>query len=233
MKLYFVRHGQSHVNLKDWDGGNQDMPLTELGRRQATSLGYWFKQYVPWVDAIYSSTMERARETAELAAGHYGIDIQLDDRLREIGNNKADHTPWPKEGLPSYGDFWGSERPFESITPSSEGGESLMHFRTRLGMFIEEALRGHRGKVVMAFCHGGVIDIAFDYLFNVGFWRRCEARTMNTGVTLVEYVELPQREVWRIYYHNKTEHLATMMPKGAELVVNPLQEEGDIPNETY
>ncbi len=127
MHLYLIRHGQSFVNLKEWTGGNQDTGLTELGHRQAAALGAWMPGEVPKIDALYASSMLRARETADYLALAYGVDRISDDRLREIGNNRADHQPWPGEDLPEYGDFWGSERPFASVTPSREGGESLTH----------------------------------------------------------------------------------------------------------
>ena len=56
-------------------------------------------------------------------------------------------------------------------------------------------------------CHGGVIEFAFDHIFNIGPWRRCEIWCYNTGVTHFEYVEHPGREVWRLHRHNRVEHL--------------------------
>ena len=131
------------------------------------------------------------------------------DRLREIGNNRLDHTPWPPEKLPQeYSDYWASERPFSTTTPMVDGGETFMHFRTRVGLFIEEMVEQHRDQVVLAVCHGGVVEAAFDHIFNIGPWRRCEVWNHNTGITHFQYVGLPRRETWRLHYHNRTEHLA-------------------------
>lgn len=207
MHLYLIRHGQSFVNLKEWTGGNQDTGLTELGHRQAAALGAWMPGEVPKIDALYASSMLRARETADYLALAYGVDRISDDRLREIGNNRADHQPWPGEDLPEYGDFWGSERPFASVTPSREGGESLMHFRIRVGAFIENMIEKHREQTVVAVCHGGVIELAMDHIFNVGPFRRTEVWCKNTGVTRFEYVEHPHRELWRLHYHSRSDHL--------------------------
>jgi probable phosphoglycerate mutase len=208
MHLYMIRHGQSYINLKDWNNGNTDEGLTELGQQQAAALAAWLPGEVGQVDVLYASTMRRAQETAVSLAQAYNIPIQNDDRLREIGNNRADQLPWPSDDLPEYGDYWGSERPFTSITPTRQGGESLMHFRVRVGSFIEELLENHREQTVVAVCHGGVIELTFDHLFNIGPWRRCEVWTHNTGVSHFEYVEHPNREVWRLYYHSRVEHLA-------------------------
>ncbi|MBE2223442.1 MAG: histidine phosphatase family protein [Anaerolineae bacterium] len=210
MHLYMIRHGQSYVNLPEWNGGNSDEPLTKKGQRQAAALADWLPKNLAKVDVIYASTMLRARETAVPLAKAYGQEIIFDDRLREIGNNRLDHTPWPSDGLPEYGDYWGSERPFSSITPRHENGESLMHFRARLGMFIEDMIRRHRDEIVVAVCHGGVIELTFDHVFNIGPWRHCEVWTHNTGITHFEYVEHPRRESWRLRYHSQIEHLAQL-----------------------
>lgn len=207
MHLYMIRHGQSYVNLKEWTDGNQDMGLTELGQAQARALATWLPEHVPAIDALYCSSMRRACETAEPLAQAYNIEIRQDDRLREIGNNRFDHTPWPSNDLPEYGEYWGSERPFSSITPLREGGESLMHFRTRVGLFIEEMIERHRDQIVVAVCHGGVIETAFGHIFNVGPWWRCEVWCKNTGITRFEYVEHPRREAWRLHYHSRVDHL--------------------------
>lgn len=210
MHLYMIRHGQSHVNLPEWNGGNSDEPLTRKGQAQALALADWLPNHLRKIDVIYASTMLRARETAAPLAKAYGQQIVFDDRLREIGNNRFDHTPWPSDNLPEYGEYWGSERPFASITPRHENGESLMHFRVRLGMFIEEMIERHRDETVVAVCHGGVIELTFDHVFNIGPRRPCEVWTHNTGITHFHYVQHPRRESWRIRFHSRIEHLAQL-----------------------
>jgi broad specificity phosphatase PhoE len=203
-----VRHGQSFVNLPDWQGGNVDVGLTDLGHRQAEALAGWLHSKHPTIDALYCSTMRRARETVGPLVQVYGCEVRYDDRLREIGNNRLDHTPLPDEAMPfAYAEYWGSERPFSPVVPLVPGGESMMHFRTRVGAFIEEIVEQHRDKIVVVVCHGGVVETAFDHIFNVGVWRRCEVWDHNTGITYFEYVEHPRREVWRLHYHNRIEHL--------------------------
>lgn len=208
MHFYLIRHGQSHINLSEWDSGNLDEGLTELGNKQAAALGKWLPDEVPTPNVIYASTMRRARETAEYLGQAYGMPVQFDDRLREIGNNRWDHSAWPNDDLPrEYADYWASERPFSPVTPFIEDGETFIHFRTRVGLFIEELVERHMNERVLAVCHGGVIEASFDHIFNVGPWRRCEVWNHNTGVTYFEYVDHPNRETWRLHYNNRTEHL--------------------------
>jgi broad specificity phosphatase PhoE len=219
MNLYLIRHGQSHVNLKEWEHGNIDEGLTERGHEQAAALARWLPVQVPEIDALYASTMRRALETAEHLSQAYRCPVQADDRLREIGNNRFDHTPWPNDALPQeYTDYWGSERPFSPVVTLGQRGETLMHFRTRVGMFLEEIVARHHSPTapeeaghapsILAVCHGGVIDVTFDHIFNVGPWRRCEVWNHNTGITRLQYVAHPGREVWRLRYQNRIDHLS-------------------------
>ncbi|HXF63774.1 MAG TPA: histidine phosphatase family protein [Caldilineaceae bacterium] len=208
MQLYLIRHGQSYVNLKDWTKGNLDEGLTRLGQEQARRLAAWLPGHVPAVDAIYASTMRRARETVAAVAAAYGLEPQFDDRLREVGNNRLDHTPWPNDALPNdYADYWFSARPFSPTILNEVSGETFMHFRTRVGLFVEDLVERHQGQVVLVVAHGGVVESVFDHVFNVGPWRRCEVWDHNTAVSHFEYVEHPGREVWRLHYHNRIEHL--------------------------
>ncbi|MFZ1627548.1 MAG: histidine phosphatase family protein, partial [Anaerolineae bacterium] len=197
-----IRHGQSLVNLEGWNQGNTDEGLTDLGQRQAAALAHWLPTKLPTMDILYCSTMRRALETAAPLCAAYNITLQREDRLREVGNNRLDHSPYPNDDLPrDYADYWGSERPFNSITPAMGEGESWMHFRTRVGSFLEEIVQRHRQQTVVAVCHGGVVEAAFDHIFNVGPWRRCEVWLRNSGITQFEYVEHPRRETWRLHYH--------------------------------
>ncbi len=207
MKLYLIRHGESYVNLPDWQKGYIDVGLTELGHQQAHALAKWLPSHIPTIDMLYTSTMKRAQETASYIAKTYDQPIHEDDRLREAGNNRSDHTPWASEDLPhEVADFWASERPF-SLFILQEHSETWMHFRTRVGLFIEDMVENYRDKIVVAVCHGGVVTAAFDHVFNVGAWQQCDIRNHNTGITHFEYVNLPNREKWWLHYHNRVEHL--------------------------
>jgi 2,3-bisphosphoglycerate-dependent phosphoglycerate mutase len=206
--LYLIRHGQSYVNLRDWPKGNTDEGLTDLGKAQAERLGAWLPTHIAELDAIYCSTMKRARETVAAIAGSYKAEIQFDDRLREIGNNRLDHSPWPNDALPKdFADYWASARPFSPMALNVEAGESHMHFRTRVGIFVEELVDNHRGQHVAVVAHGGVVEAVFDHVFNIGPWRRCEVWDHNTAVTHFECIEITDRETWRLHYHNRVEHL--------------------------
>jgi probable phosphoglycerate mutase len=211
MHLYLIRHGQSYMNVREWSAlhGYRNVGLTEKGLRQAAALGRWLPSFLPDIDAIYCSTMLRARETVAPLADAYDIEVRFDDRLREIGTSRHDHTPWSDEELPVYwdADYYFSERPFAPVTPNTMGSETMMHFRVRVGALIEELVANHHGQRVVLVCHGGVVEAVFDHIFNIGPFRRCEVWNYNTAVSHFEYVEHPRRELWRLHFHNRIDHL--------------------------
>lgn len=64
MRWWFVRHGESTANQAGWISGHRDVPLTELGERQARMLAPWFAN--EQVDRLLASDLQRAWRTAEL-----------------------------------------------------------------------------------------------------------------------------------------------------------------------
>lgn len=215
MHLYLIRHGQSYVNLSDWQHGNSDEGLTDLGHRQAKATAVLMAERLDAVDAMYASTMRRARETAEPIADRLAAEIVFDDRIREIGNNQLDHAPFPD--LPTdYADYWATARPFSSVTPTVDRGESLMHFRTRVGAFVEQLVTEQAGGTVIVVTHGGVVDTIFDHVFNVGPWPNVQVWTHNAAITHLERLEFAPEsdwfahagpEQWRLHGHNDMAHL--------------------------
>ncbi len=213
MHLLLIRHGQSFVNLDDWDGGYIDVGLTSLGKQQAESLGKWMRDHVK-IDALYTSTMARALETTAYITAATSVPAIEDHRLREFGNCYADGQPIPPDAMPiQYAEFWGTERPYTHI---SHVGESWILFRARVGAFLDDVVtrygEGEPETTVVAVCHAGVIDAVCDCAFNVGVHRRVEVWTHNTGIVHWEYVSQSNREPWRLHAHGLVHHLLT--PEG-------------------
>jgi broad specificity phosphatase PhoE len=71
--IFIARHGQNQDNAKGTLNGHRDLPLTELGRRQARELGKGIKDKGLIFDAIYTSPLSRAIETAEIVREIIGV----------------------------------------------------------------------------------------------------------------------------------------------------------------
>ncbi len=208
MHLILIRHGQSYINLPDWDGGYIDTALTPLGQAQAARVAAWLAGHVA-PDAIYTSSMRRAVETATAIADALGMAFTRDDRLREIGNAWPDGSPLDvTQHAPEYAEYWASERPF---APVCDGGETWGDFLTRVGRALYDIAERHPAQedTVLVVAHGGVINAAVDVAFNVGHWRSLDAWLHNTSLTHLEYKpEKHRQEIWRLHGLNLCYHLA-------------------------
>jgi probable phosphoglycerate mutase len=82
MLLYLVRHGESTYNAEGRIQGQTDVPLSELGRRQSQAVADALRTQP--VDAVYSSPLRRAMETARLIAEPHELSVYADARLMEL-----------------------------------------------------------------------------------------------------------------------------------------------------
>jgi broad specificity phosphatase PhoE len=147
--IYMIRHGETPWNVEGRYQGQLDPPLTVNGRRQAqvtaehlASLNF---------EAIYSSDLARAGQTAEALAHKIGCSIQFDPRLREIHQGEWQgvlisdiRAGWPNE---IYG--WEHD-PWQHHPP---GGERLQELQARLFAAIDDIAARHPQGVVAVFSH--------------------------------------------------------------------------------
>ena len=83
MRIYIIRHGQSVDNATGTISG-PTAPLSDLGRVQAKSIGQKLLEIGIGFDVVYSSTFQRASETARIICNELGIEVIIfDKRLRE------------------------------------------------------------------------------------------------------------------------------------------------------
>ena len=86
--LWLVRHGETDWNLAGrWQGQSPHAPpLNPVGQAQAEALLTQLNGFV--FDAVYSSDLLRALQTAEIAAAKLRLPVQIEPRLREINQGK-------------------------------------------------------------------------------------------------------------------------------------------------
>jgi probable phosphoglycerate mutase len=162
MLLYLVRHGQSAYNAERRIQGQFDISLSPFGHRQGAALAAAFRS-LP-IDAIYSSPLARARETAEPIAAALGLPIEADDRLKEINAGVFQGVLWSEieQHSPDLAARWRAQDP-DFVIP---GGESRRALAER-GRAALEAIHaaGHRQAIVVA--HGGVLAGALKSLLGI------------------------------------------------------------------
>ena len=78
-KLILLRHGQSQWNLENRFTGWKNVPLTEKGEKEAKKAGELLKKHNIHVDRVFSSVLERANRTAEIAIIHAELNNLLEN----------------------------------------------------------------------------------------------------------------------------------------------------------
>jgi broad specificity phosphatase PhoE len=176
-ELFLIRHAQSAGNVAreaalaagaltiDIPTRDCDVPLSELGERQAAALGTWCARNLAPIDAVLTSPYVRAQQTAEIAlrAAGWTVPLTIDERLREKEFGSLDrltrsgieqHFPDQAELRRVVGKFY--YRP--------PGGESWTDVILRLRSLVDSVTREHANCRVAIVSHQ-VIVLCFRYLF--------------------------------------------------------------------
>lgn len=158
-KLILMRHGQSQWNLQDRFTGFRDVPLTAAGEAEAIAGGEKIKAAGLAPEKVFTSTLERAWRTAELALQGAGLNLPLikHDDLRErdygdlTGLNKAETAE--KYGAEQV-HIW--RRSYDVPPP---GGESLADVVARVRPYYEREIAPliAKGETILIAAHGNSI----------------------------------------------------------------------------
>jgi len=149
--LLLVRHGETDWNREGRWQGLSDTSLNDLGRNQARTLAGTLDGTV---DAVYSSDLNRARETAEILAEELDLEVRFDPRLRERGFGSWEGLTTP-EIEERYGEAHRLWR--DGNGPGAEDAEPFEAFSARIEDFLTDVLRQHPGEEVLVISHGGSI----------------------------------------------------------------------------
>jgi probable phosphoglycerate mutase len=163
-RLVLVRHGETAWNRETRIQGHTDIPLSDHGRWQAQQVGKALRE--EGLQAIYSSDLQRAADTARAVAEATSLPLVLDEGLRErhFGMFEGLTHDEIMSRHPEEGRRWRTRDP--SYGP--EGGETLAGFYDRV---IGAALRlvaKHPGQTVALVAHGGVLDCFYRAATHVG-----------------------------------------------------------------
>jgi probable phosphoglycerate mutase len=149
VELLLIRHGLP-LRVENDDGAPADPPLSEEGRDQARRLAAWLVD--ERIDGIYSSPMQRARETAEPLAERLGLEITIEPGIAEMDADSDTYLPLEELKGKDY-ERW---KAFVDGGYASEHDFRLFHAEVVGG--IEGIIAANPGRRVAVFCHGGVIN---------------------------------------------------------------------------
>ncbi|MGO9875549.1 MAG: histidine phosphatase family protein [Acidimicrobiia bacterium] len=161
MDLLWVRHGEPE-RIAPGLGVPADPALTPLGREQAQRLAEWLAPEA--IDAVVSSPLRRATETAAPIAAAHGLEVEIVDGLIEY-DSKSDHYIPTEELAATKDERWLAmvEGRWESF-----GADPPEVFLARVSTTFDTLVERFAGQRVVAVCHGGVVNVALGLVLGIG-----------------------------------------------------------------
>jgi broad specificity phosphatase PhoE len=172
--LVVARHAEAEYEKSEWadEGGS----LTALGRKQAAALGEALAGRR--VAHVWTSTLARAVQTAEIAASRLGVGVTTRSGLREF--SVGDHAGVPKDVDPFLDTYqrW-LDGELDVRMPGSETGREIAD---RVGGVLREIADLHPGETVLVISHGGAIGVGVATLCRMDV---AQSQLANTGMVEV------------------------------------------------
>ncbi|MBW4022610.1 MAG: histidine phosphatase family protein [Proteobacteria bacterium] len=199
-RFWLIRHALVDPEARKFLYGTEDVPICEDTLAAQTeayaALGRRLPQEAVWL----VTPLSRTRRTAEaiFAAGYPQAPLTVEPDLIEQSFGALQGTPGArlseKLTLPAH-DFWPTshaERP--------EGGESFEDVILRVGRVMERLASDHRGRDIVAVCHGGAIRAAIASALGIGGEAALRLTVGNISLTRVEQ----RGQAWRVVSANET-----------------------------
>jgi len=183
--LYLIRHGATPSNEAVpyvLQGSGIDQSLSETGRWQASRLADFLSHI--HLDAVYSSGLKRAKETAEAIASPHGINPETVEGIHEVHVGRWEGMGWAEimEKHPEEHRVF-MTNPGE--TPYLDG-ESYVDVQRRSEPAIQSVVDRHRGGRVAVIAHNVVNRAFLAPLLGRPMREAKEIRQANTGVNVIE-----------------------------------------------
>lgn len=181
-RLCIVRHGETAWNAEHRVQGQLDIPLNEIGLRQAQAVGRTLKD--ERFDAIYSSDLVRARQTAQPSANLFSMKILLEKDLRERHYGIFERLTYAEVKVRYPEDY----ARFEARDPeyAFQTGESLKDFSARSIAVISRIVNEHEDENILVFTHGGVLDKLYRFITGLPLSAERNFGIPNAGLNRVE-----------------------------------------------
>jgi len=170
MRLFLLRHGRTQWNKEGIFRGRADIPLDEIGKKEAELLGKRLKD-VP-IKAIFSSPLKRAQETASIIASFTKSPVFVREELIDIsfGSWEGLSVEEVKFRFPDLYEKW-LNAPHELSFPQ---GESLKVVEERAFSLIEDLKSNHQKDTIALVTHRVVLKVLISKLLGLhlkDFWR--------------------------------------------------------------
>ncbi|MCA8199569.1 histidine phosphatase family protein [Burkholderia sp. AU33545] len=189
-QILFIRHGETAWNRIKRIQGHIDIPLADTGLAQAQRLAVRLAREAhegQRIDAIYSSDLMRAQQTAQPFADALGLPLRLQEGLREraYGVFQGHDSTEIETLFPDAYAAWQTRDP--GFAP--DGGESQRAFYHRVLHALEPIVAAHQGGRIACVAHGGVLDCVYRFANGLDLSAPRSYQLLNTSINVVDYVD--------------------------------------------
>lgn len=196
MQILLIRHGESEGDILRVHEGRADFELTRKGKMQAEAMAKWLNEYFE-IGKIYSSTLKRAKQTAELLSKETKVEIDFRDGLMEFNNGLLAGLS-REEANKKY-----PRIPDLPVHKSVYDMESMLEFRHRADYILSVILsENNMDSTIAIVSHGRMINQLYHSFLSLPIVSNIHVATGDTGIHLWNF-NGKERE---IVFSNRTEH---------------------------
>jgi broad specificity phosphatase PhoE len=188
MLIHLIRHGQFGPDDGHRLDGYYDPPLNGVGIEQVQALGARLHRCGP-IEALYTSDLRRARQTADILARYLDATPHVEPRLREIYRGELEEKPWEvvREEYPDFYRRW-VERETDMPYPGGESGREVwQRASTALDEITRDGIARTHGGSVAIVTHGGTIMILLSGYLGLDMAHRRGFRIDTCSISTVEF----------------------------------------------
>lgn len=192
MQIFLLRHGETRWNHEGRCQGSSDIELNRTGRRQASEVAAHLGR--GRIDAVYSSDLRRARETAEIVGGPHEVTVRIEPDLRELDHGEMEGLTFVevRERFGGLIEQWRT-RPVGVELP---GGERLLDVDRRVWSALNRIVEGHDdGDTIVVVSHSFPILSA---LCRISGTPLDQYRTFHLKPCELSHVSFTRSEGWAI-----------------------------------
>lgn len=200
MRILLLRHAETGWNRERRFQGWRDVPLSATGREQAESAARLLA--ATRIEAVWSSPLARARDTATIIAAPHRLAVQESDAFREMGFGEWEGLTRDevRERFPDAHRAW-AETPHEAAWP---GAETLAMVRARALAGLGALRAAHTGQTICLVSHGITGRLLILEALGLGPDRLWSFQLSSTGISELEF-----RDDWTTLHRmNSLIHLA-------------------------
>ncbi len=184
-RILLFRHGETANSKEVCFNGHYDVGLSERGQKQFQHWAEILKQED--FKAIYSSDLQRTRNSAKLIADEHGLEPVTYPELRELSFGTWEGMSVSKVEVAYPGQM--KERMRSVATFQADGGETYSQLQARVIPKYEEIVARHTNDQIVMVCHGGVNRVILGHLLGIPIDKIFRIHQDYAALNIIQYYD--------------------------------------------